>query len=393
MITRLEQDLFYLLRCAVTSGSPDSTRFQSYSQQDLEALYELSTKHSVQSIPAYYLGMKNLLKDTTLQEKARTVFLLGLRNVTCMEYDLQSICGVLEAAGIDYLPLKGAVLRDLYPESWMRSSCDIDILVREDDLQRAKNALVTELSCRRGTRNYHDVSISLPSGVYLELHFSIKENISSMDCLLEKVWQYAHPVDTLHRYEMEPEFFFFHQAAHAAYHFLSGGCGVRTLLDWYLLKGKLPCDREKLEWLLREGKLSTFARRLDELTDCCFDGTPFTELSKLTCRYILSGGTYGIMEQSAMIAKTQNGGSLPFLRGKLFPSRERMAQQYPPLTRRPGLLPIFWLIRWGKLLDKGTRERYLYEMKTVCQLSESDYENTKRLLKELGLEEKNENEY
>lgn len=45
-------------------------------------------------------------------------------------FEYGQICSVLEQAQIPFLPLKGSILRDYYPEAWMRTSCDIDILVR-----------------------------------------------------------------------------------------------------------------------------------------------------------------------------------------------------------------------------------------------------------------------
>ncbi|MBO4954226.1 MAG: nucleotidyltransferase family protein, partial [Clostridia bacterium] len=36
---------------------------------------------------------------------------------------------------IDFMPLKGAVIRQYYPEPWMRTSCDIDIHVKKDRLE------------------------------------------------------------------------------------------------------------------------------------------------------------------------------------------------------------------------------------------------------------------
>lgn len=50
---------------------------------------------------------------------------------------IQCISNALESQQIEYILLKGAVIRDLYPQKWMRTSCDIDVLVHEDELNCA----------------------------------------------------------------------------------------------------------------------------------------------------------------------------------------------------------------------------------------------------------------
>ena len=71
------------------------------------------------------------------------------------------------------MPLKGSVLRASYPQDWMRTSCDIDILVHREDLERAVELLVEKKQYRREVTNLCDVSLYAPSGVHLELHYDL----------------------------------------------------------------------------------------------------------------------------------------------------------------------------------------------------------------------------
>ena len=41
-----------------------------------------------------------------------------------------------------FIPLKGSVVRDLYPERWMRTSADIDLLIREDQEKTCEELLI-----------------------------------------------------------------------------------------------------------------------------------------------------------------------------------------------------------------------------------------------------------
>ena len=50
---------------------------------------------------------------------------------------MEEIRTVFEQQKIFFLPLKGAVIRDFNPEAWMRTRSDIDILIREEDYEKA----------------------------------------------------------------------------------------------------------------------------------------------------------------------------------------------------------------------------------------------------------------
>ena len=54
----------------------------------------------------------------------------------------------------------------------MRISCDIDILVHENDLERATNHLINNLGYSYDGKGAHDVSLFLDKRVHLELHYT-----------------------------------------------------------------------------------------------------------------------------------------------------------------------------------------------------------------------------
>ena len=80
-----------------------------------------------------------------------------------------------EDAGIDYIPLKGSVLREYYRNPPMRTSCDIDILVPKDKVDAAASALVTACGYTINGRSGHDISMTAKNGQHLELHFALMD--------------------------------------------------------------------------------------------------------------------------------------------------------------------------------------------------------------------------
>ena len=93
-----------------------------------------------------------------------------------INYELGRLRKVLNEAKIPFIPLKGSVLRRYYPEPWMRTSCDIDVLVHEEAVDQAAQIIVDKLGYAYEKKQYHDISLMSDGGVHLELHHTIKEN-------------------------------------------------------------------------------------------------------------------------------------------------------------------------------------------------------------------------
>ena len=53
----------------------------------------------------------------------------------------RSILNQFEEAGIETLVVKGIIMKEVYPQDYMRKMCDIDIMVRQKDFKRATNIM------------------------------------------------------------------------------------------------------------------------------------------------------------------------------------------------------------------------------------------------------------
>ena len=99
------------------------------------------------------------------------------------------------------------------------------------DLKTSEN----ETELREYEKEYHELSLTSKSGFHLELHHSIMEKMPLADAVLARAWDFAANYDG-YRFEFCPEYLTFYIIAHAAYHFLGGGCGVRAVLDIHFMK-------------------------------------------------------------------------------------------------------------------------------------------------------------
>jgi len=359
---------------------------ESLSSKKLATLFKVAKKHDVAHLVAYALEQSGVSLEGEMWQAFLSEKEQAKLRYEMIQADTDEICACFDNEGIDYIPLKGAVVRAYYPQPWMRTSCDIDILVREADLENAVNALTSKCSYSTDfKKTYHDISLYSPFGMHLELHHNIKETIDKYDELLTQVWAFSKKADeNRHMYLQSKEFMLFHLSAHMAYHFVNGGCGLRSVLDMWLLSKKLTVDNVKLLALLKRAELDRFYSAVMELGEYWFDdkSTPSNAVLKME-KYILLGGAYGTGKQGAAAKQIKNGGKFKYFWTRVFMPYESLAILYPIIKRHKIMTPFCQIARWFSVIFKGKRIKK--EIKEVTAVSKEQVDSTRALLNELGL--------
>lgn len=378
-----EQLLIALLRAVLNGESFDEPLIFA----DFKAAYKLASKHDLKHLVYTAAEAGGVLptpcdeaEQAFLQKAAASVEMAQYRYLK-LEAELEHIATVFEREGISYIPLKGAVLRVLYPEPWMRTSCDIDVLVHEEDLDRAVEVLVAEGFTTDGERHYHDVSLYC-DGVHLELHHSVLEHIPEMDVVLATVWEHTASKGAYHL--EKPEFFFFHHIAHMAYHFLRGGCGIRTVMDLWLLLKNGNCSAKEVRNLCEQSGLWTFAEQMCALSLVWFGDGEHTEITRQTEQFILRGGAYGSHEQGCASTAARYSTAEVVWR-KVWIPYEDLKQAYPQVSDKPYLAPYYQAHRLFTRLKQGRGAKAVERLRTVSQQSDETVAATRELLSNLGL--------
>lgn len=380
---QVQETLICLLRYAVGDNGfltlPDMV--------DLEAVYNLAKKHSLLHLAAYGLE-KLMLPDSEITRKFQAAKMQAIYHHVRMDYEYEQICRILETAQIPFIPLKGAVIRQYYPEPWMRNSCDIDILVKEESLLAAETVLQSHGWLRRGEKTFHDVSLFSASGVHLELHFSIVEQFACIDYVLNQCWEYACPVEgKQYEYRFTKEFLLYHQLAHMSYHFVYGGCGVRSFLDLWILKNRCCWDEDILRDLCKKAGLESYYDACMSLTEIWFQNGDHNALTLQMEQYVFHGGMYGKISNRVLLDQAKAGGYWKNLIKRVFFPYHRMIIKYPVLVKHKWLMPLFYLVRWGQLITKKRWKRTLRELASHQDNSKEDILKARDLLQYLGLNE------
>ncbi len=336
-----------------------------------EALLRIAEKHDLTHLYAAALRRAASPMGEAEERRLSKAALLSLYRYEQMNAVYQRVSALLSEAAIDFVPLKGSIIRPYYPEPAMRQSCDIDILIHEADLDRAV-ALLTNEGYRAEAREFHDVSLYSPEGVHIELHFSILENQPSLDAVLARAWDHTLPTDVKHAHAFTPDFFCFHMLAHMAYHMEKGGAGLRSLLDLHIMKTKMGVSYRDALPLLSEAGIAVFAERMTALSDALFEGRPLSPEEALLLAFLTRGGSYGSLGNLAAFHKAGKGSRLSLLFRRAFPPYRTMKEFYPILKKCPVLLPILWIVRMVTRLFGGSGKATLEKADAVSAVSQEE---------------------
>lgn len=376
--------LFAFLRSGVIGSKLSEDVQAPYCGEELPRLLKIANAHSVGHLLVLGLKQNDLLPED--QPEMEKLLLKTVFQYEQMQREYEKLCDILENAEIPFLPLKGAVLRKLYPEPWMRTSCDIDILLRQEDAQKTADLLMNAHGYTFRSQSTHDIALITPGKLHIELHYDLIESKHSATTprVLRSVWDTAtlRPGSTCH-YEMPDELFYFYHIAHMAKHFTEGGCGIRSFLDLWLLDAT---ENPKRDVLLQEGKLLSFAEGARKLSRVWFGEKKHDALTAQMEDFILQGGTFGTTKTMVTIQQQKKGGKMAYLLPKIFLPYDTLKEHYPILKKHPWLTPVMEVRRWGKLIFCGHLKRTAKEIKINSSLSQEDAKNAYSLLKELGLE-------
>ena len=305
----------------------------------------------------------------------------------------KSLYALFEANKIDYMPLKGCVLKGLYPSEELRSMGDIDMLVRAEQYERI-HSLMLSLGCKEGVQSDHEY-IWDKDDIHIELH---KRLIPSYNkdyyAYYGDGWQLAKPTDTPHRYEMSPEDTLIYLFTHYAKHYRDTGVGIRQALDLYVYrKAYLHLDEAYIAEKMTLLQLNRFYANTMHMLNVWFAGAEHTEASRLISDRLFASGVFGTHEdslQSTMLKKVNHYGTVQEVKllnwfHRAFPAYSSMRQLYPVLNNYPVLLPLMWGVRWVNILlhKRWKFKQYVQEDSTLDETSVKEYHD---MLRKSGLD-------
>ena len=356
----------------------------------LSPLFELSKRHDLAHMVCEALDKNGLLpKDSEMKKRFAYEKSMAIYRHEQMAYELDEVCNALEKEKIPFLPLKGAVLKQYYPQPWMRTSCDIDILVKPEDHERAllflKDAFGYEIP---DGKNSHEQSLHGETS-HIELHYCLGDN-GEIEKAFSSLWDKAQTVEGKNYwYESSAPHFYLYHIFHMVHHFEDGGgCGVRPFIDLWLMhkNAYFTQDLDQTEKWLAEYNLLTFAKVATAFSKVIMEDEEKDELLSKLCHYILSGGVYGTLSNLVLTQQSKKGGRFSYFLRRIFMPYKDLAFKYPLLKKCPVLFPFYQVVRWVKLIfSKKSRRRAKNEFASSKRVDKETQEKQQDFLRELGL--------
>jgi len=372
----LQLGIIKLIRSAITGE-----KCELPAAFDLEIAFERILKHHI--VPMAYEGAVRCGIDKKLPVMQK-MFQLYARNLLYSDgqlCDVEKICNAFVDAGIDYVPLKGCVIKHLYPKPEMRPMGDADILIRTEQYDRIK-PIIAGLGFVECEESDHELKWNSKS-LHLELH---KRLIPSYNKDYYRYfgdgWQLARAVSAT-RYALSYEDEFIFLFTHFAKHYRDGGIGFRHVTDLFVYRRAHPdLDEQYISDELRKLQLDEFYRNIQKLIDVWFGSSEGDEKTEFITAVIYENGSWGNSIDHLLAEGVKNGqsvgsielGRLRKLMRLIFPSAQTLQRRYPILCKAPILLPFLWPIRWITALifrrDNVKYQQNVFETATPEKIKE-----------------------
>lgn len=391
-LKKIVPDVLYLAVCALHDQVPDLGRVQ---RMDLQTVYHMSRFHNLTAISC--MAVEKAVSNINLSEKEKQLlhkWQEGKNKAIRKNLLLDSARGELEAwmekEKIWHMPLKGVILKDMYPKAGMRQMADNDILFDASYQQEVKEYFVSQgYQVEIYKKGNHDV-YQKPPVLNFEMHTSLYGGTHRE--ALKKYYENVRErllenPDKKFQLYFTPEDFYVYFISHACGHHERGGTGLRTILDIYVY---LERYKEKMDWdyikkqlnILSLTKYEAILRNVSLKINAVSNDTRKVSLTleeKELLGYMSGSGTYGTRKNRYMNRlkqlKSEDDNKfsvkikLKYYWKRLVPDMEFYQRNYPFLYRHRWLIPAGLFIRAvkGILLRPKT---FWQEVKTVWKISE-----------------------
>ena len=374
--------LFALVRAGIT-GEPVSTEVQeACTEEMLVKVYTEAKRHGLVQIVGQTVSTMSL-PEWEVIKAFRACVMHAVYKSNQMEYEYTRMCRVLEGNKIPYIPLKGAVMRPYYPQPWMRTSSDIDILVKPAELEKAAGLLQEQLKYEFHDKGTHDITLICPNKVVLELHYRTTEYWGKAENVLLGLWDDAVPVEPgKYQHKMSGEMFYFYHFAHMAKHAAIGGSFVRSFVDLWFMEKYIPCDKTKLKKLLVEGGWWKYYQAADKLYRAWLYGETKSLHTQAFEAFVLEGCSQRV---KVLLGQQKQGGRFRYILQRIFLPYESLKTMFPVLEKAKWLIPVCQVLRWFKLLFFGGVKRSLSELRTNATVSQESQNEMIQLMDYLGI--------
>lgn len=318
---------------------------------DSDLICRIAARNNVGTI-IYFADKKNNFISAQAADKLERSYKASVVRELNQQTQLDLIRKDFKNNKIKFMILKGSHLKRLYPMSEMRFMVDMDILVHKEDIERAKE-IILSYGLEFKMNNGKDLVFIKEPFLTIELHNSLFIESNPKYGYFTDVWDRAEQSDE-YEYKMSDNDLYVYTLAHLLEHYTSAEACFRPVMDLYLLEKKLggSLDFEYIEREIEKLRILKFYKKIRKLTKCMFEGAEKDGDLTVMENYIVLGPP--VNNAAAAAKANRSKASRIFI--SAFPGLDHMKKLFPILEKYPFLLPVFWIIRLFKnVFKKETR--------------------------------------
>lgn len=351
----LPQDARLLTLCRIISGvALTETERAEFTTGDGTPLLEQLCYHQIAGLAYYYrreLAAAGLPLSSAAEDYLQRYTLLNISRIMAYEHFLKQWHPRLQECGIEYRLFKGIVTAKMfYPEDYLRSFGDLDILIRPADLARVESLLAAEgftaaddlyrvfppeiIRKYAFARHYNRRQ---PFNIAVDLHLNLSSRLHPFQFDRAEFWSNRQSfwLDGLQLQTFTREYQALYTLYHAFKHYFFK---LIWFVDAFLLLDQPGLDRAKFRQLIAANRLNRLERHFISLSRKLFGRLP---------QVLQDGDGQTGRAHHRINLETVLRGNLA-----LSPSRARL------------LLPIYYLQSWPRRLTYLWRQ-LLPPMETV----------------------------
>ena len=364
-----------------------------YSDKDLEAVYEYVKISGISAIT--FMALENavdVVDENSFMFEWKKMRLNAMRRNLLFDKERSEITNFLEQNGIWYLPLKGSVIKEMYPNPEMREMNDNDILIDQNGRDQAKDFMLSRgYQVKPNDKGVIDDKGNSDEFIkdpffYFELHkFLIEERYSpkQYDYFLSIKDRLIKDTDKEYGYHMSDEDFYLYMICHAHKHFSRNGMGIRFLMDEYVFlkeKGE-TLDNDYINEKIREFGLEQFDADLRKVSKMAFDEDvecleeSLSDSEKALYDSCLGAGVFGNIETrwkneayEMSANSTDTITKKEYIKNRLFPDENWYRIYHPFVYKHKIVKPFFTIYRLTVLAFRGRKN----VKKEMDQVGEKD---------------------
>ncbi len=355
--------LIHLVRCAIHNEQPR----QFPEDLDLQRVFEWGVYHQVANIAFYSIEKLEKKPDAALYSQWEACRDRAVILDINQSFAAEELRAALAAAEVRTLEVQGTKIKPLYPQPDYRTMSDIDFIIDPENLPGAMGVLES-LGYR--CREAHGVEVVAfrPPNIHVELHTQYFSDRTDYYGMMRPPFASMEETGV---YDVNE--FYIYNMLHIAKHYLSGGCGIRRVLDVYYLNRCYGdrIDQKYVRGILKAAKAQKLVADLSALAQAWFGEGQLADAQREMASYIMGSGVHGNKRNELDnrlkkdLDKNARFGRSGYLLRRLFCTREILYKTYPILQKHKLLYPFCWLHRLFCALRPAKLKRLKREVDAV----------------------------